>query len=57
LGTPDFANSARARCAIHSRNTMIRIYSVPHFNRNKQFVKIPLWDKVMGFAEYFFRPF
>jgi hypothetical protein len=51
-----YANSSRARCAIHSRDTTIRISSVPRFNRKTQFVKIPSWDKVMGLAEYFCRP-
>jgi hypothetical protein len=41
---------SRARCAIYSRNTTIRISSVPRFIGKNQFVKIPLWDKVMGFA-------
>jgi hypothetical protein len=57
LGAPGFANSARVRCAIHSRDTTIRIYSVPRFKHNKPFVKIPSWDKVMGLAEFFCRPF
>jgi hypothetical protein len=51
-----YANSSRARCAIYSRDTVIRIYSVPQFRRKNQFVKIPSWDKVMGLAEYFCRP-
>jgi hypothetical protein len=50
------AKSAGARCAIYSRDTAIRIYSVPRFRRKKPFVKIPSWDKVMGLAEYFCRP-
>jgi hypothetical protein len=44
------------RCAIHLRGTAIRISSVPRFTSNIPFVKIPSWDKVMGFAEYFCRP-
>ena len=56
MTTPGFANSSRARCAIYSRDTVIRIYSVPYFIGNKQFVKIPSWDKVMSLAEYFCRP-
>jgi hypothetical protein len=51
------ANSSRARCAIHLSDTAIRIYSVPQFNFKKRFVKISSWDKVMGLAEYFCRPF
>jgi hypothetical protein len=41
MGTPGFANSSRARCAIHSRDTAIRISSVRLFSRKKPFVKIP----------------
>jgi hypothetical protein len=56
-----YLGSARVRCAIYSRDIAARIYShvysVPRFKRNKPFVKIPSWDKVMGFAEYFCRPF
>jgi hypothetical protein len=40
-----------------SRDTAIRISSVPRFRRNKSFVKIPSRDKVMGLAKYFCRPF
>jgi hypothetical protein len=47
----------RARYAIYSRDTAIRISSVPRFIYKYSFVKIPSWDKVMGFAEYFCRPF
>ena len=57
MGTPGFANSSRVRCAIYSRDTAIRSYSVPRFIRNKPFVKIPSWDKVMRLAEYFCQPF
>jgi hypothetical protein len=35
------------RFAIYSRDTAIRISSVLRFIRNKPFVKIPSWDKVM----------
>jgi hypothetical protein len=42
--------------AIYSRDTAIRIYSVPRFRRKNPFVKIPSWAKVMGLAEYFCRP-
>jgi hypothetical protein len=55
MSTPGFANSARARCPIHSRDTAIRIYSVSQLRRKNPFVKISLWAKVMGFAEYFSR--
>jgi hypothetical protein len=41
------------RCAIHSRDTAIRISSVPRFTLNKTFVKVPSWDKVICLAEYF----
>jgi hypothetical protein len=51
------ANSSRARCAIYSRDTAIRIYSVSRLSRKNQFVKISSWTKVMGCAEYFCRPF
>jgi hypothetical protein len=51
LNSKVFANSSRVRCAIHSRGTAIRIYSVPLFTLKNQFVKIPSWDKVMGLAE------
>ena len=50
-----FADSSRARCAIHSRDTAIRISSVPRFKCKNPFVKISSWAKVMGFAEYFCR--
>jgi hypothetical protein len=53
---PGFANSSRARCAIYSRDTAIRIYSVSQLKRKNQFFKISSWAKVMGFAEYFCRP-
>jgi hypothetical protein len=53
---PGFANSSRARCAIYSRDTAIRIYSVSQLRRKNSFVKISLWAKVMGFAKYFCRP-
>jgi hypothetical protein len=36
-----YANNAPVRCAIYSRDTVIRIYSVPRFSCNKPFVKIP----------------
>jgi hypothetical protein len=57
MGTPGFANSSRARRAIHSRDTTIRICRVPRFTRKNSFVKIASWDKVMGHAEYFCWPF
>jgi hypothetical protein len=50
-----YANSARARCAIYSRDTAIRIYSVSKLSLKNPFVKISSWAKVMGFAEYFCR--
>jgi hypothetical protein len=56
MASPGFANSSRARCAIHSRDTAIRIYSVSQLTRKNPFVKISSWAKVMGFAEYFCRP-
>jgi hypothetical protein len=56
MTTPGFANSSRARCAIYSRDTAIRIYSVSRLRRKNLFVKISSWAKVMGFAEYFCRP-
>jgi hypothetical protein len=49
------ATSARARGAIYSRATAIRIYSVPRFRHKNSFVKISSWAKVIGFAEYFCR--
>jgi hypothetical protein len=42
------ANSARARCAIYSRDTAIRIYSVSQLINKNTFVKISSWAKVMG---------
>jgi hypothetical protein len=51
-----YANSARARCAIYSRDTAICISSVPQLIRKNPFVKISSLAKVMGFAEYFCRP-
>jgi hypothetical protein len=56
MGTPGFANSACVRCAIYSRDTAIRIYSVSRLRRKNPFVKISSWAKVMGFAEYFCLP-
>jgi hypothetical protein len=56
MGTPGFANSSRARCAILSRDTGIRICSVPRLTRKKPLVKMSSLDKVMGLAEYFCRP-
>jgi hypothetical protein len=53
MGTQVCANSSPARCAIYSRDTAIRICSVPRLKFKKPFVKMPLWDKVMGLAEYF----
>jgi hypothetical protein len=47
---------ARARCTIYSRDTAIRICSVPRLTFKDTFVKISSWDKVMGFAEYFLPP-
>jgi hypothetical protein len=47
-------------CAIHSRDTTIRIcssvYSVSRFELKNLFIKIPSWDKITGLAEYFCRP-
>jgi hypothetical protein len=57
VNTKVCANSSRTRNAIQSRDTAIRICSVPKLNRENQFVKIPSWDKVMGLAEYFCLPF
>ena len=48
-----YANSALARCAIYSRDTTIRICSVPQLT----FVKIPSCDKVVGLAVYFCKIF
>ena len=48
-------NHPRAPCAIHSRDTAIRICSVPPLIRKNQFVKISALDKVMSRAEYFCR--
>ena len=56
MTTPVCANSARVRCAIYSRDTAIRIYSVSQLRRKNPFVKISSWAKVMGLAEYFCRP-
>jgi hypothetical protein len=44
------ANSSRARCAIYSRDTAIRIYSVSRLRRKNSFVKISSWAKIMGLA-------
>jgi hypothetical protein len=52
-----YANSSRARCAIYSRDTAIRIYSVSQLRRKNPFVKISSWAKVMGFAELFLPAF
>ena len=49
--------SSHARCAIYSRDTAIRISSVPRFICKNKFVKISSWAKVMGAAKYFCRPF
>jgi hypothetical protein len=35
-----YANSARVRCAIYSRDTAIRISSVPRFKGNKRLSKV-----------------
>ena len=48
-----YANSSRARCAIYSCDTAIRICSVPRLTCKNRFVKISSWDKVMSLAEYF----
>ena len=48
-------NSSRVRCAIYSRDIIIRVYSVPRFTCKNSFVKISLWAKVMGLTEYFSR--
>jgi hypothetical protein len=53
---PIYANSSRARRAIYSRDTAIRIYSVSQLRRKNSFVKISSWAKVMGLAEYFCQP-
>ena len=42
--------------AIYSRDTAIRISSVPRFRRKNPFVKISSWAKVMSAAKYFCRP-
>ena len=44
------------RYAIYSRDTAIRIYSVPRFTYKLFFVKISSWAKVMGASIYFYRP-
>jgi hypothetical protein len=44
------------RCAIYSRDTAIRISSVPRFRGKNPFVKFSSWAKVMGLAEYFCLP-
>jgi hypothetical protein len=51
-----YANSSRARCAIYSRDSAIRIYSVSRLTNKNSFVKMSSWTKVKGFAEYFCRP-
>jgi hypothetical protein len=43
MTTPGFANSARARCAIYSRDTAIRIYNVSPLQRKNLFFKISSW--------------
>jgi hypothetical protein len=48
-----YANNAHARCAIHSRDTAIRICSVPQLIHKNLFVKISSWNTVMSLAEYF----
>jgi hypothetical protein len=50
------AKCSRALCALYSRDTAIRISSVPRFRRKNPFVKISLCAKVMGAAKYFCRP-
>jgi hypothetical protein len=45
-----YANSSRARCAIYSRDSAIRIYSVSQLTNTNSFVKISSWTKVMGFV-------
>jgi hypothetical protein len=46
-------NNLRARRAIYSRDTAIRICSVPPLTGKNQFVKISAWEKVMSRAKYF----
>jgi hypothetical protein len=46
-------NNPRARCAIYSRDTAIRICSVPPLTGKNQFVKISAWEEVMSRAKYF----
>ena len=46
-------NNPRARCAIYSRETAIRICSVPPLTGEIQFLKISAWKKVMSRAKYF----
>ena len=54
LTTLVYANSSRARCAIHSRDTTIRICSVPQLTRKIPFVKISSWDKLTSLVHNIF---
>ena len=46
-------NNPRARCAIYSRDTAIRICSVPPLTAKNHFIKISAWEEVMSRAKYF----
>jgi hypothetical protein len=52
-----YGDSSRARSAIHSRDTVIRICNVPQLKRKNLFVKISSWGKGRSLAKYFCRPF
>jgi hypothetical protein len=56
MTTPVCANSSRARCAIHSRDTAIRIYSVSQLKRknlSKSHHGPKSWASQNIFAGYF----
>jgi hypothetical protein len=46
-------NNPRARCAICSRDTTIRICSVSPLTGKNQFIKISAWEEVISRAKYF----
>jgi hypothetical protein len=54
LGTPGFANSARVRCAIYSRDTAIRIYSVSRLKKKKSVCQNAIMGQSYGHRRIFF---
>ena len=51
VSTAVCAKCSPARYAIYSRDTAIRICSVPQLTCKNRFLKISLWDKVMSLAK------